>query len=119
LKSRVAGLGSLGHPRVLAVSAWYGSHIAREAKQLTPSAWIWARHLHSSKVLSHMLLENAVRIRDPHVHFGSQKAIPALKRDLARRKKYWLHKPAKAMLKVTLQDWKDWQHGWRKRGRTR
>src|SRR4029077_9948500 len=36
LKSRVAGLGSLGHPRVLALADWHGAHIVREAKQLTP-----------------------------------------------------------------------------------
>jgi hypothetical protein len=162
LKSRVAGLGSLGHPRVLAVSTWYGSHIAREAKQLTPSAWIWARHLNTSQVLSHTLLQNAVRIRDPHVHFGlhwivrrlapdsshiamqtlpeerdeekllydmgwetanihfgTRKAIPGLKRDIARRKTHWLHKPAKAMLEVTLEDWKAWRRGWKKANRAK
>jgi Uncharacterized protein conserved in bacteria (DUF2252) len=43
LKSRIAGLGSLGHPRIVALATWDGAHIAREAKQLTPSAWIWAR----------------------------------------------------------------------------
>jgi len=155
LKSRIAGLGSLGHPRVLAVATWHGSHIAREAKQLTPSAWIWTKQLDSHEILSRKLVETAVRIRDPHVHFaehwivrrlapdcchiemqtlpeerdeerllycmgwetanihlGSEKEIRELKRDLARRKKCWLHKPAKAMLKVTLEDWKFWRRGW-------
>src|SRR5271167_2831300 len=45
LRSRIAGLGSLGHPRVLALATWDGAHIVREAKQLTPSAWIWSRQL--------------------------------------------------------------------------
>jgi len=155
LKSRIAGLGSLGHPRVLALATWDGAHVVREAKQLTPSAWIWARHLHSSEVLSRKLVESAVRIWDPHVHFaphwivrrlapdcchieiqtlpeepdeeklaycmgwetanihlGSPKAIPAVKRDLARRKGRWLHKAAKTMLKVTLDDWKVWRRAW-------
>jgi len=69
LKSRIAGLGSLGHPRVLALATWDGAHIVREAKQLTPSAWIWARRLSSTEVLSRKLVESAIRLRDPHVHF--------------------------------------------------
>jgi hypothetical protein len=152
LKSRIAGLGSLGHPRVLAVVTWHDAHIVREAKQLTPSAWTWAKHIKTDEVLSHKLVDTAIRIRDPHVHFtshwlvrrlapdcshieistlpeerdeerllyymgwetanihfGSYKAIPALKRDLAKRKSRWLHKAAKAMLKVTLDDWKFWR----------
>jgi Uncharacterized protein conserved in bacteria (DUF2252) len=156
LKSRIAGLGSLGHPRVLAVVTWHDAHVVREAKQLTPSAWIWSQHLKADQILSHTLIDTAVRIRDPHVHFaehwmvrrlapdcshieistvpeerdeerllyymgwetanvhlGSQKAIPALKRDLARRKGRWLHKAAKSMLKVTLADWKFWRREYR------
>lgn len=155
LKSRIAGLGSLGHPRVLALATWDGAHIVREAKQLTPSAWIWARRLHSTQILGRKLVESAIRIRDPHVHFtehwivrrlapdcchieiqtlpaerdeerlaydmgwetanihlGSQKAIPAVKRDLARRKGRWLHKAAKAMLEVTLDDWNLCRRKW-------
>jgi hypothetical protein len=152
LKSRIAGLGSLGHPRVLALATWDGAHIVREAKQLTPSAWIWARKLHTTQILSRKLVATAMRIRDPHVHFadhwivrrlapdcchieisslpeerdeeklayymgwetanihlGSRKAIPAVRRDLAARKDRWLHKAAKDMLKVTLDDWKVWR----------
>jgi hypothetical protein len=155
LKSRIAGLGSLGHPRILALATWHGAHIAREAKQLTPSAWIWARHLDTTEILSRELVDCAVRIRDPHVHFaehwivrrlapdcchieintlpaerdeekllycmgwetanihfGSPKAIPAVRRDLAARKDRWLHKAAKAMLKATLNDWKVWRRKW-------
>jgi len=70
LKSRIAGLGSLGHPRVLALATWDRAHIVREAKQLSPSAWIWARRLQTRQVLSRNLVERAVRIRDPHVHFA-------------------------------------------------
>jgi len=155
LRVRIAGLGSLGHPRVLALAAWDGAHIVREAKQLTPSGWIWAGGLPSSQILSRKLIESAVRIRDPHViftehwivrrlapdcchieiqslpeerdeeriayymgwetaniHLGSPKAVPAVKRDLARRKGRWLHKAAKAMLKTTLLDWKAWRRAW-------
>lgn len=152
LMSRIAGLGSLGHPRVLSLATWDGAHVVREAKQLTPSAWIWARGLKETKVLSRKLIESAVRLRDPHVHFaehwivrrlapdcshiemgalprerdeekllysmgwetanihfGSPRAIPAVRRDLARRKGRWLHKAAKAMVEVTLKDWDVWR----------
>jgi hypothetical protein len=156
-RSRIAGLGSLGHPRVLTLATWDGAHVVREAKQLTPSAWIWARHLHSAQILSRKLIETSVRVLDPHVHFaahwivrrlapdcchieirslpqvrdeerlayymgwetanihlGSRTAIPAVKRDLAKRKGRWLHKSSKAMLKATLSDWKYWRRNWQR-----
>jgi hypothetical protein len=40
--SRVAGGGSLGRPRYVAVAFWRGGQILREAKALVPSAWTWA-----------------------------------------------------------------------------
>lgn len=155
LRSRIAGLGSLGHPRVLALATWDGTHVVREAKQLTPSAWIWSQKLQTSTILSRKLIESAIRIRDPHVHFaehwivrrlapdcchieiqslpeerdeerlayymgwetanihfGSPRAIAAVRRDLARRKGRWLHKAAKAMQRVTLEDWTLWHRKW-------
>jgi len=152
LRTRLAGLGSLGHPRVLALATWDGAHVVREAKQLAPSAWIWARRLRSKRVLGRRVMESAVRIRDPHmyfaehwlvrrlapdcshieiqslpkerdeerlaydmgwetanIHLGSRKARSAVKRHLAGRKRRWLHKAAKAMRNVTLQDWEIWR----------
>ncbi len=41
-RSRVAGIGSLGRPRYVAVAFWRGGHVLREAKALVPSAWTWA-----------------------------------------------------------------------------
>jgi hypothetical protein len=40
---RVAGMGSLGRPRFVAVAEWRGGRVAREAKALAPTAWVWAR----------------------------------------------------------------------------
>ncbi|MDP1586018.1 MAG: DUF2252 family protein [Bradyrhizobium sp.] len=40
--ARVAGSGSLGRPRHVAVAFWRGGHLLREAKALVPSAWTWA-----------------------------------------------------------------------------
>ena len=81
LRSRIAGLGSLGHPRVLALAEWDGAHVVREAKQLTPSAWIWARGLHTPEILSRKLVESAVRILDPHVHFAEHWLVRRLAPD--------------------------------------
>jgi Uncharacterized protein conserved in bacteria (DUF2252) len=41
-RARRAGLGSLGGPRLVAVTDWRGGRVAREAKALRPSAWTWA-----------------------------------------------------------------------------
>lgn len=37
---RVAGLGSLGRPRFVAVARWRGGRVVREAKARLPSAWV-------------------------------------------------------------------------------
>ena len=52
-----------------------------------------------------------------NMHFGSPKAIGAVKKDLAARKGRWLHKAAKAMHKATLGDWEEWRRGWKKMGK--
>jgi hypothetical protein len=80
-RSRIAGLGSLGHPRVLTLATWDGAHVVREAKQLTPSAWIWARQLHSAQILSRELIETSVRVLDPHVHFAAHWIVRRLAPD--------------------------------------
>ena len=49
-----------------------------------------------------------------NMHFGSPKTIPKVKRDLAARRGKWLHKAAKSMFKITLKDWEDWRHDWKR-----
>src|SRR6267142_2480703 len=39
--TRVAGGGSLGRPRHVAIADWRGGRVLREAKALVPSAWTW------------------------------------------------------------------------------
>jgi uncharacterized protein (DUF2252 family) len=39
---RIAGLGSLGGQRVVAIADWHGGKLAREAKAAAPSACAWA-----------------------------------------------------------------------------
>src|SRR5208282_2013582 len=45
LAHRVAGLGSLGHARYVAIADWHGGRIAREAKALVASSSYWAQWL--------------------------------------------------------------------------
>jgi hypothetical protein len=157
LKKRIAGLGSLGHPRILAVSSLQGYQVAREAKAIRPSAWVWARQASSGDLWCGKLAQRACRVKDPFVkydgkwmvrrlapdrsrielaslpherdearllysmgwetsnmHWGSPQAIAKVKRDLGARRGRWLHKAAKTMCKVTLEDWEDWRRGWKR-----
>ncbi|HEV2520959.1 MAG TPA: DUF2252 family protein [Candidatus Acidoferrales bacterium] len=153
-KKRMSGLGSLGHVRVVLLGRWHGCYVAREAKQLTPSACEWARAKPAAGLPIHYakILASAVRVPDPfvqaydswllrrlapdcsrielaslpgrrdedrllysmgwetaNIHFGTPRAIPAIKRDLAKRPANWLHKAAKAMLRATERDWREWK----------
>jgi hypothetical protein len=61
---RVAGVGSLGRPRFVALADWVGALIAREAKALSPSASVWARG-RATRGNPAELLKRAVRVPDP------------------------------------------------------
>lgn len=65
---RIAGLGSLGRQRYLALAEFHGGKIAREAKPLVPSAAAWALNEKSAAVYYEEILECAVRSADPFVH---------------------------------------------------
>src|SRR5260370_7602803 len=56
LKRRIAGLGSLGHPRILALSRWRGAFIAREPNAIRPSPRVWARKPSSPELYCEKLL---------------------------------------------------------------
>jgi hypothetical protein len=68
-KSRIAGLGSLGHTRILLLGKWHGCYVAREAKELTPSACVWARGIaaRGQRTRYGRVLDRAVRVPDPFV----------------------------------------------------
>ena len=67
-KGRLAGLGSLGHRRVVLVGRWHGGFVAREAKALTPSACAWFRGSpHVNAIRYGTILDHAVRVPDPFV----------------------------------------------------
>ncbi len=68
---RVAGLGSLGHQRFVAVTEYCGGRIAREAKALPPSAAGWAQAEGSDPIMYQAIIRGAVRNPDPYVRvFG-------------------------------------------------
>lgn len=66
---RVAGLGSLGHNRFVAIASWHGGRIAREAKELAPSSLYWATGKKPPRTMQYeTILRSAVRCPDPFVH---------------------------------------------------
>jgi hypothetical protein len=65
---RVAGLGSLGHARYVAIADWHGGRIAREAKALVPSSSFWAQNRKGPvDILYQTIINRAVRCPDPFV----------------------------------------------------
>jgi len=82
---RIAGLGSLGRQRFLALADWRGGKVAREAKALAPSAWSWAHKSDaSSEVLYQTLLNRAVRCPDPYVELCGDWIVRRLAPDCSR-----------------------------------
>ena len=68
LVHRVAGLGSLGRARFVAIADWYGGRIAREAKALVASACYWADEQKGSpEILYQTIISRSLRCPDPFV----------------------------------------------------
>lgn len=67
LVRRIAGLGSLGRVRLVAIAEWKGGRVAREAKALAPSAWYWLDPKAPREILYGAILRRAVRCPDPYV----------------------------------------------------
>ncbi len=151
---RIAGLGSLGRPRYVALADCYGSRIAREAKAMLPSACAFAAQSTAATVYGARLAARSIRSPDPslaigndwvvrrlgphcsrieladyparrdelrilramgretaNVHLATPAAMPAVKRDLARRGGKWLAAAARTMADAVLVDWKAWRRG--------
>ena len=63
---RRVGYGSLGRQRLVAMGDWRGARVAREAKSLLPSAWLWAHRERGDGGGDYMRTVNAaVRCPDP------------------------------------------------------
>jgi uncharacterized protein (DUF2252 family) len=64
---RVAGLGSLGRIRLVALADCNGGKVAREAKALAPSSVYWAHGTDQTDLLYQVVINRAVRSPDPFV----------------------------------------------------
>ena len=62
-RRRVAGGGSLGRPRYVAIADWRGGRVLREAKALVPSAWAFVHGAQPSGLLR--LAKGKYRAPDP------------------------------------------------------
>lgn len=82
---RIAGLGSLGRERYVAVAAFEGAKIAREAKALAPSACVWADGGKASgRILYQQIVDRAVRAVDPFVRLKGRWIVRRLAPDCSR-----------------------------------
>ncbi len=82
---RVAGLGSLGRERYVALAEWRGGSVAREAKALAPSACVWAEEGGGSAPIHYQeILNRAVRCRDPFVRLERRWIVRRLAPDCSR-----------------------------------
>jgi hypothetical protein len=84
LKKRIAGLGSLGHPRILAVSSRCDAFVAREAKAIRPSASFWHKRSASGELYGAKLASCCLRVPDPFVHFHNRWLVRRLAPDCSR-----------------------------------
>jgi Uncharacterized protein conserved in bacteria (DUF2252) len=81
---RVAGLGSLGRPRFLALGRWRDGWIAREARPLAASAVQWARAVPRRPPVYQVLLARSIRTPDPFVRVEGHWLLRRLAPDCSR-----------------------------------
>ncbi|HVN44738.1 MAG TPA: DUF2252 family protein [Steroidobacteraceae bacterium] len=81
---RQAGAGSLGRLRLVALAEWHGGMIAREAKPLAPSAWLWAAGKPLRPTRYGELSRRAVRVPDPFLEVYGRWLIRRLAPDSSR-----------------------------------
>ncbi len=85
VRNRVAGIGSLGHARFVAIACYQGGLIAREAKALVPPAIAWTHdEAGSIEILYQAILDRAVRCCDPLVSLQSHWIVRRLAPDCSR-----------------------------------
>jgi hypothetical protein len=81
---RVAGLGSLGRQRFVALAEWDGGLIAREAKALLPSACVWAGGHKDDRSQYAQIIEQAIRCPDPFLVLRKRWVVRRLAPDCSR-----------------------------------
>ncbi len=106
LSSRVAGLGSLGHARYVAIADWNGGRIAREAKALVSSACYWAKdHQGPPEILYQAILSRAVRCVDPFVQLRGRWIVRRLSPHCSRIELATLRAPGKELRLLHAMGW--------------
>ena len=80
---RISGLGSLGRRRFTALAHGDDGPLARESKELAPSAWVWANGGKEAIAVAR-LFKTAVRAADPHLRIGGGWVTRALGPDRSR-----------------------------------
>ena len=85
LAHRIAGLGSLGRQRFVALADWRGAKIAREAKALVASAYTlpWAGG-RSEELQYESIVRRSLRSPDPFVHLRGRWIVRRLAPDCSR-----------------------------------
>jgi hypothetical protein len=86
---RVAGVGSLGRQRFVALAEFEGGPVCREAKALAPSAWDWARAdvkkgKDSQPLRYQRALDTSVRAVDPFVRLVGRWIVRRLAPDCSK-----------------------------------
>ena len=82
---RIAGLGSLGRERYVAIAVYRGAQVAREAKALAPSACVWASTgAKSERIRYEEIMERSVRAIDPFVRLRGRWIVRRLAPDCSR-----------------------------------
>jgi hypothetical protein len=83
LLRRIAGLGSLGRHRWVAITHWSGGRIAREAKAVAPSACTWVLGKDKPS-FSRAIATTTARAQDPFLRFDGAWIVRRLAPDCAR-----------------------------------
>jgi uncharacterized protein (DUF2252 family) len=81
---RQAGAGSLGRARLVALADWRGGMVAREAKPLAPSAWLWAQESRLLPPRYAEIIHCAVRVPDPFLSVHGKWLVRRLAPDGSR-----------------------------------
>lgn len=82
---RIAGLGSLGRLRFVALADWHGGSVAREAKELATSAWLWAHpERRKVKIFYQDILDRSLRCPDPFAKLCGRWMLRRLAPDCSR-----------------------------------
>jgi hypothetical protein len=80
---RVAGMGSLGRQRFVAIAEFQGGRLAREAKAAAPSACAWALG-EKDAIFYQKIVDRSIRCDDPFVRLKGRWILRRLAPDCAR-----------------------------------